>query len=206
MSPYSNPPKKITFDNFDNISSADNGSIILTNGTECINENDITFLEDTNNFNILNNTQRSINIGKKTAYQSNNTNICIGALTGDGIGNSSNCVALGCENQNLTMSGDNNISIGLSASRRGNTTCSNSISLGYNSGAAFKNSYNVSIGTSSSGNNGGKNTIVISDQTGFTNTLENALYIKPIRSLAVAGMPQYALSYDPTTGEWTYNP
>lgn len=206
MSPYSNPPKKITLSNFDNINNPVEGSILLSESGEFTNKDDITITEDFNNFNILSNKKRSINIGNKTVYQTNNTNICIGPLTGDGVGNSSNIIAIGAENQKLTMAGNNNISIGHQSSQRGNTTVSNSISLGYHSGTSFKKSYNVGIGTNTSYGGGGANTIAISTITAINVALDNALYIKPIRALAVGGMPQYALSYDPTTGEWTYNP
>jgi len=205
MRPYSNP-KKIQLDSFDNINNSVDGSILLSENGLFTTNQEITIPEDTNNFNILTDKKRSINIGLRTNYQSNNTNICIGTSTGDGIGNSSNCIGIGAQNLYANIAGDNNIAIGFETGRTGNTTCSNSISLGYHSGYNWKKSYNVGIGTNSSYGGGGLNTLVITNATAIDANTDNVFFVKPIRALAVAGMPSQALSYNQTTGEWTYNP
>lgn len=199
-------PKRIDLTNYDNIGIGEDGCTLISSNGNFTNINDVTIPEDTNNFNISNSTKKSINVGYKTVYQTNDTNICVGSRSGDGISNSSNIISIGTDTLKATIPGDNNIAVGYIASCNANTaTCSNSISIGYHSGRYFKRSHNISIGTSASYNAGGSNTIVFGTSSAFNNTIAGALYIKPIRQVTRVGMPTNSLYYDSTSGEWTFN-
>ena len=108
-------------------------------------------------------------------------------------------IAIGERAGNLNQSADG-IAIGYAAGRDDQQT--DGIAIGQNSGQVNQGASSVAIGTMAGKTNQHANTIMLS-ATGatFNSTQANALFVKPIRNVAMTTI----LGYDATSGEVTHN-
>jgi len=209
-------PKKYTLNNFDNINSPAVGSVIATindnNEYPFTNDTGYKIITDKNNLSILTDKKRGIFIGQSfnNTYIPQSNNIFIGNRVGESL--PSTCqdnIAIGYWAMKSSFTGacSSNIALGREAMSQGITnTCIHGISVGYLASTAGKCNYNIAIGYASGIGQNSCNSITLSAFGNLNSPTASALYIRPIRSMVVAGMPTQAMSYNTTTGEWTYNP